>query len=407
MTRHPRTNAAAHTVPPQGTQPPLNPQPPASPRATLNSRAPLNTRAMLSALPTRRALLTGLAALSTAGTLSACSNGLASRGAGGGSDRGGAGGDANAITVGLTYIPNVQFSAFYLGEDAGIFADHGLTVTIRHHGEQEDLFGALLAGREDAVYASADEGVVATANGQRIFTFATAYQQYPIALIGPDKSALPADASATSGGAESPDVDASRGLQVMKGKTIGIPGRYGSTYYAALAALKLAGLTEQDVTLSEIGFTQLASLEAGHVDFIMGFVNNEAVQLRAAGKDPLIIPLRDADGEVLVGPSLLTHPTRENSKNLRALSDALREAEQAVKANPEAALDATAKRVPALVDPAARDSAKAVLEATMPLWETDGEITTDPPFTTMERMTEFLVDAEIIPTAPDATSIRV
>ena len=67
------------------------------------------------------------------------------------------------IRLPVGYIPNVQFSAFYLGVAQGIFAKHGLDVTLRHHGQQEDVFGAVLAREEHVVFASADEAMVAAA----------------------------------------------------------------------------------------------------------------------------------------------------------------------------------------------------------------------------------------------------
>ena len=125
------------------------------------------------------------------------------------------------VTVGLTYIPNVQFSAFYLGVDRGIFADNGLDVTLRHHGEQEDVFGALLRGDEQVVFASADEAMVAAAGGNDLRTFATSYQTYPLNVIGLDGTlTLPPEP-----------------LTVLEGRTLGIPGHFGSSYFAALCAI--------------------------------------------------------------------------------------------------------------------------------------------------------------------------
>src|SRR5699024_3045408 len=61
--------------------------------------------------------------------------------------------DLPQLTLGLTYVPNVQFAPFYLAEQKGYFTDAGVDVTLRHHGESEDLFGALRSGTEDLVVA--------------------------------------------------------------------------------------------------------------------------------------------------------------------------------------------------------------------------------------------------------------
>ena len=195
-----------------------------------------------------------------------------------------------ALTVGLTYIPNVQFSAFYVGVAESLFAKRGLDVTLRHHGQQEDIFGAVLRGQEDVVFASADEGVVAAAQGNDIRTFATAYQRYPVEIVGVDR----------------PE-GANPGLEVLRGKTLGVPGHFGSSYYAALVALRNAGLSVDDVELVDIGFTTVAALTGAKVDFAMAFANNEVVQLEALGVEVTAIPIA-ADGQPsLVGPSLMTH----------------------------------------------------------------------------------------------------
>ena len=97
-------------------------------------------------------------------------------------------------------------------------------------------------------------------------------------------------------------------LADLAGKNIGIPGEYGSSYYATLAAIKAGGLQTSDVTISSIGYTQQAALAAGQVDAVVGFTNNDAVQMRLAGIDIREIPL-DGASTPLVAASIIT--TRE------------------------------------------------------------------------------------------------
>lgn len=294
------------------------------------------------------------------------------------------------LTVGLTYIPNIQFSAFYLGVDAGIFAALGLDVTLRHHGQQEDVFGALIGGQEDIVFASADEGLVAAAGGQALRSFATSYQRYPAEVMGIGASTLP----------EVP-------LQVLAGRTLGIPGHYGSSYYAALCALHDAGLSDNEVKLQDIGYTQLSALEAGQVDFIVGFRNNELVQLEAKGHEVTSLPVSDPEEPRLVGPSLVTMDERVSTEVLSAVAEGMKQAEQAVIDDPEAALDATARQVPALSDPAQRESAKRVLTATTELWLRDGAVDVSIDEAAFARMGEFLTEAGIIDAAPEQPYLLV
>ncbi len=314
-------------------------------------------------MPTRRRLLTGagtLAALSGVGlspfALSSCSM----------TERESAG--ADAVTVGLTYIPNVQFCAFYLAVQKGLFGD--LKVTLRHHGEQEGLFEALRLGREDVVFASADEALVAGG----LSTIATSYQRYPAEVMIAQKGVR---------------------LEDLRGKTLGVPGRFGSSYFAALLALHTAGLTEQDVTLTEIGYTAVAALTTGKVDAIIGFTNNELVQLRGEGLEVTSLPV--APEQTLVGPSLVVLPERAKDPALAVIVDGMLEAEKQVVADLDAALEATAQQVPALADPVQRENAAKVLEATIALWhDPAGQLSVSVDAEAMTRMESFLRGAGVL-----------
>ena len=190
------------------------------------------------------------------------------------------------VTIGLTYIPNVQFAPVYVADAQGMYNDAGVTATVRHHGSDEGLLTALLAGQEDVVIASGDEAAVAASQGLDIVSIGQYYASYPGTVIVP---------------ADSPIVT----LSDLKGKTIGIPGEYGSSYYATLAAIKAGGLQTSDVTISSIGYTQQAALAAGQVDAVVGFTNNDAVQMRLSGLDIREIPLDDGSTP-LVAASIIT-----------------------------------------------------------------------------------------------------
>ena len=123
----------------------------------------------------RRRLLAGGLALTGAGALAACSSGTASRAA----SASAAGG---ALTIGLTYTPNIQFAPFYMAKKDGTYAAN---VTLHHHGAQDGLFDALQSGQEQLVIAGADEAVVATSNGSDLVIVGGCYQSYPACLIVP------------------------------------------------------------------------------------------------------------------------------------------------------------------------------------------------------------------------------
>ena len=257
---------------------------------------------------------------------------------------------ASDVTIGLTYIPNVQFAPVYVADSQGLYNDAGVTPTVRHHGSDEGLFTALLAGQEDVVIASGDEAAVAASQGLDLVSIGQYYATYPGSVI------VPASSSITS-------------LADLAGKNIGIPGEYGSSYYATLAAIKAGGLQASDVTISPIGYTQQAALVAGQVDAVVGFTNNDAVQMKLAGIDIREIPL-DGPSTPLVAASIIT--TREWAQAhpdvARAVVSATTEAMNTIAADPQIAIDATAKWDTTLTDETSLAAANAVLAATVPLW---------------------------------------
>ncbi len=58
-------------------------------------------------------------------------------------------GEVEEITIGLTFVPNIQFAPFYVAIEKGYYEDAGLEVTLNHHQAGADQFGALVAGQED------------------------------------------------------------------------------------------------------------------------------------------------------------------------------------------------------------------------------------------------------------------
>ena len=94
------------------------------------------------------------------------------------------------VTIGLTYIPNVQFAPVYVADAQGMYNDAGVTATVRHHGSDEGLLTALLAGQEDVVIASGDEAAVAASQGLDIVSIGQYYASYPGTVIVPADSPI-------------------------------------------------------------------------------------------------------------------------------------------------------------------------------------------------------------------------
>ena len=279
------------------------------------------------------------------------------------------------VTIGLTYVPDIQFAPLYVAEAKGYFAQQGLNVTLRHHGAQESLLGALAAGDEDITFAGGDEMMQARSTGIDVVNWATMYQQYPAVLI------VPAASGITS-------------WDQMAGKKVGLPGPYGENYYGLLAALKEHGL-EDEVTPSFIGYTQTAALKDGEVDGVIGFSNSDVIALENAGIEVTTIPL--SDGELpLIGVGFGSMASNIDEDAYARFLVAVQHGVEAAAADLEGTVDIAADYVPALKnDPAQRELSQKVLEATLKLYQ--GNAVFGAQNTVQwEKMASFMIDQQLI-----------
>lgn len=277
------------------------------------------------------------------------------------------------VTVGLTYIPNVQFAPAYLAEDNGYFHAHGIDATIRHHGADEGLFTQLLAGQENLVVATGDEMIQARAQGMDLVSVGQYYASYPVVVIVKEDSPV-------------------KTIADLKGLRVGLPGEFGSNWFGLLAALQDAGMKREDVQVKAIGYTQMAALQADQVDAIVGFTNNDSVQLRQVGIKIREIPLTQSGQVPLVGATIVTtgEYARTHPEAVRQTLAALEEGMQAFVDDLDAAVAATEKRDPALSDEKARANAKATAEATAKLLAPSGKADLHQDENRWEQMESFL-----------------
>ncbi len=253
-----------------------------------------------------------------------------------------------ALTVGLGYIPSVQFAAFYLADQAGYYRDAGLDVTFQNKIDP-DLVTLVGQGSIDVGLADGTSVIPAVSQGIPVHYVATIYRDFPSIVF----------AKASSGIKSAAD---------LKGRKIGIPGRYGSSWIMLQALLGSANLTPNDVTIVEYpDFGQGAAVQQGAVDAATGFANNEPLQMQLAGIPTTVLHV---DAIVpLPGPGLISGTATLASKStaIAAFIKATLKAMQDIAADPTKGLDAAIAAVPALA--ADRTTQKAILDATVTAWK--------------------------------------
>ncbi|MDR0784047.1 MAG: ABC transporter substrate-binding protein [Propionibacteriaceae bacterium] len=266
------------------------------------------------------------------------------------------GGDIPSTVVGLTFIPNIQFAPFYIADSAGFYTDE-VAISLRHHGAQEGLFTALEIGDEQFVVAGGDEILQARAQGIDIVAVASYYGQYPARIIVPESSSITSVAD-------------------LKGQRIGLPGKYGENWFALLIALKEAGLTEDDVTIMEIGYTLQAALTTDKVDAVIGFANSDALAFAKAGFAIRAIDPKVPLVSICLGATSVyveSHP-----EIVQAVVDAMKRGMQAALDDVEATLTIAANYIPDFRDETLA-TARIVLPATTMLFLGEDGTTVSPP----------------------------
>jgi NitT/TauT family transport system substrate-binding protein len=253
------------------------------------------------------------------------------------------------VRLPVGYIPNIQFTPLYVAIDKGFFKDRGLDVSLDYSNEIDSV--ALVgAGELPFTIASGEQVLLGRGGGLPLVYTMAWYQDYPVGVVSlKDKGiASPAD---------------------LKGKRVGIPMLSGASYIGFNALLKSAGLTEKDVSLDTIGFTQLESLVTGRDDAVVVYTANEPLQLEAKGYD--INLLRTADYNNLVGNGLVTSEDliKKDPELVRKMVAATLQGLEYTINNPDEAYTISRKYVENLAqdDPVQ----KKILASSIEMWKTD------------------------------------
>ena len=254
------------------------------------------------------------------------------------------------VTIGVGFIPNVQFAPLYVAQHRGYYAEEGLKVKIEY-GFENDYVVLAAQGKREFAAASGDQVIMARSQGVPITYIMKWFQRYPVGVM------IPASKGVTK-------------PEEMKGLKIGLPGFFGSSYVGWKALVYAAGIDEKALTLQEIGFTQAAAVQHGIVDGAVVYVTNEPVQMRSRGKAMNVIEVSDyidlVSNGLVAGEKLIARDPELVRKLVKA---SLRGLKHTIE-NPADAFAVVREVIPEITD---RDAPvqRKVLDASIELWRTD------------------------------------
>lgn len=260
---------------------------------------------------------------------------------------------ATKLTVGLGYIPSVQFAPFYYADQQGLYAACGLQVAFQNQIDP-NLVTLVGQGAIDIGLADGTSVVPAVSQGIPITYLTTIYGTFPSIVFTKTSSGIATAAD-------------------LHGKRIGIPGKYGSSWVMLQALLGSANLTTDDVTIVEYpDFGQGAALQQGQIDAATGFDNNEPVQAKLSGTDVNVLRIDQVIR--LPGPGLIAGSSTiaKEGAALDFFARATLKAMQDIAAEPSRGLAAAEHAVPDLEAASSRATQMAILQATIADWAAPG-----------------------------------
>jgi NitT/TauT family transport system substrate-binding protein len=169
------------------------------------------------------------------------------------------------IDLGVGYIPSVQFATFYAAIANGYYRDEGLDVHLEY-GFENDYVKLVGLNQRQFMIGSGDQVIIGRAQGLPVRYVMNWFTRYPVVVVAKAASGI-------------------RGPADLAGRRVGLPGPFGASYVAFRGILEAGSLTEADVKMESIGFTQAAALSQGTIDAAVDYAANAPVVLRFAGEE--------------------------------------------------------------------------------------------------------------------------
>jgi len=238
--------------------------------------------------------------------------------------------DLRKVRLGTGFIPNIQFAPLYIAQKKGFYAENGLDVQIEY-GYENDFVALAAQGEREFSIASGDQIILARGQGLPITYVLKWYERFPVALVS----------------------EASKGIKTPKdliGKTVGLPGFYGASFIGWKALLFGAGIDEKDITVKNIGFTQIAALQQGIVDVAMGYIANEPIVMESQGTPVNVIEVSDYINLVSNGLAVGDRLIKKEPELVKKMVQATLKGLLFMIENPEAGFEIARTAIPELTD---------------------------------------------------------
>jgi putative hydroxymethylpyrimidine transport system substrate-binding protein len=253
------------------------------------------------------------------------------------------------FTVMLDFFPNADHAALYAAIAHGDFGAVGLNVAPQTPADPSEPLKLLAAGKVDMAISYEPELFLARDQGLKLVSIGALVQRPLTSII-----ALPGKGVRT--------------VANLAGKRVGTAGIAYQAAELQTAALA-AGIKPASVREVNVGFNLIPAMLSGRVDATLGgFWNYEAIQLRLAHRNPVVIPVDRAgvpayDELILVVREQQAH---KDGQDLRAFLQALSHGEREVRADPAAAAKLVVNANPSLAGKLQLESIRQTLPATQP-----------------------------------------
>lgn len=285
------------------------------------------------------------------------------------------------VSIGVGYIPSVQFATFYVAIEKRYFAEAGIDASLEY-GFENDYLKLVGVGERQFMIGSGDQVIIGRAQGLPVRYVMNWYTRYPVVVFAKESAGIVAP-------------------EDLAGKRVGIPGPFGATYVAYRGILEAAGLSEADVQTESIGFTQAAAVSEDTVDAAVDYAVSGPVVLQQAGESITTIALDD----YLAMPSngLVTNEmtlTQEPELVAAMISASLAGVAYTL-ANPDEAFEIALKYVPE-AGGENRAINRAIFDATLAYWQfAEGSTPGATDLAAWQSATEFMQRIELIETMPE------